>query len=163
MALSDKDVVEMIRRVAERIDDTRLHYELKRLKFRAHTRTRQYVKVCIAITKLRLPITAALVSAVIGSSPKATMEVLHNLGDKGLLDFDRTPTKWYVWKPSSLLLELTDRCLTVHINIYDTEGRLIGFAEKIGNEYQVYDLKGERICTVPSDTPIKQIVELLGG
>ena len=164
MTLSDEEVVEMIRRVANRIDDMRLYYELKRLRFRAHTRTRQYVKVCIAITKLRLPITAVLVCAVIGSSPKATVEVLHNLGDKGLLDFDpSSKKKWYVWRPSSLLLELADRCLPVHINIYNAEGHLVGFAEKVGTNYHIYDLKGKHICTVPSDTPLKQIIDMLGG
>jgi len=111
MALSDKEVVRLVREIASQIDDVRLHYELKRMRIRTLARTREYIKAVMALAHLRLPITAELVAAVAGGKPSPTVTILHNLGDKGLLLFVRARRKTYRWIPTDLLKRLLVLCL----------------------------------------------------
>jgi len=111
MALSDKEVVELIRRVMDAVDDTRLHFELRRIRFRATRRTREYVKACMALVRLNLPITTSLVAAAVFSTESTVIQTLHTLGDKDLLVFWPTKRAHYMWKPSEKLIELMKICL----------------------------------------------------
>ena len=118
MALSDEEVVSLIRRMMQQIDDVRLLFELRKLNLRIKSRTLEYIKACIAISSLQLPITADLVATTIGSTQRTTMLVLHGLGDKGLLRFIPVRRKFYCWRPSQQLVDIMEVCLREGNNVH---------------------------------------------
>ena len=103
--LTVDDILKLVNEEIAKIDDVRLHYELRLRKIQ-YIGNKQPIKVIIALAKLKLPITSNLVNAILGSPDHIAQ--IHNFGDKHLLILKRQNLKCFEWIPSDLLLNLID-------------------------------------------------------
>lgn len=95
-------------RELQKIDDTKLYFECKKLSMKLTFRkeTLQYIKCCVALHNLGLPITAPFVADVMGKKSKiAVLQVLHSLGDKNVLALKRSGRHLQMWVVTSWFLD----------------------------------------------------------
>ena len=106
--VKEDDLLKLINEEIAKIDEVRLYYELKvrRLHYLSKPHQKRYLKVVIALAKLKLPITANMIQAVLGQEIPTILYPLHNLGDKHLLVLKRQDGKSFEWIPSDLLSKI---------------------------------------------------------
>jgi hypothetical protein len=104
LELRDVDVVNLIRKLAEKVETHEVYYNLRlmRLKY-IHPSTVEYVKLCIAMESMGLTITVSLMTALTGKNSRTILQILHRLGDNNILllrKFKRSHTLVYTLNPA---------------------------------------------------------------
>jgi hypothetical protein len=67
--------------------------------------TVEAVKYAVALTELGLPITAPLMTALLGKVHESVLAQLHNLGDRHVLVLKRLDSTCYEWTLSGIFLK----------------------------------------------------------
>lgn len=103
-ALSFEQIKELVFHEIQKIDDVKLYFTCKELHLRLtrHPATRQYIKICVALANLGLPITPTFLNALLGKTTSTIYIMLHSLGDKHILTLKRRDSDYnyeYVVSP----------------------------------------------------------------
>ena len=99
MSMTDEEAFELIRNRVKEIDNTRVYFCLRTMKVKPiSTKIVENMKICIAITEMKLPITLRLFSYLRGYkiTHQTLLGTLHTLGDKKVITLVRGDFKdWY--------------------------------------------------------------------
>lgn len=86
MSLNQDEALQLIREHAEKVDNGRVYYCLRKMNFKPLWRKAvENMKVCVALHELKLPITVELFAVVIQANRQNALSMLHILGDKKAL------------------------------------------------------------------------------
>lgn len=98
-ALTLNDVKQLVLKEILKLDENRIYYELRKISHKLIIRpqTKEYVKACVALTNLGLPIKTEMVCLVLDKNSESVRHSLHNLGDKHILVFKRTKRRNLEW------------------------------------------------------------------
>jgi len=94
--LTEKDLKDLVLKEIGKLNDVKIYYECKRISTYL-SRSTKYVKVCIALTNLGLPINAYTVSFIVNRGISTVISSLHSLGDKNILLLKRNRNKYFEW------------------------------------------------------------------
>lgn len=106
MGLTLDELKKRVFEEAEKIDDAKLYFCLRRLKIRHLTpklKSFHILKVLIAMRRLHVPINSHTIIWIFDKDKTTIFGVLHNLGDKHLLILKRKE-KMYEWVLNEHLL-----------------------------------------------------------
>jgi hypothetical protein len=95
--VTEEEVIQLVRREMTKISRVRLVYTLRDSNLRVFTRSLDYILCVVALANLGLPINSYTVSTTLKLDPSSAINVLHGLGDKGILTLKRKNEKKYQW------------------------------------------------------------------
>jgi hypothetical protein len=103
--LAVEDVLALAKEKAEEVDEAKVYFTLRKMKLKHLTSsTVEAVKYAVALTELGLPITAPLMTALLGKVHESVLAQLHNLGDRHILVLKRSDVgRHYEWALSPVL------------------------------------------------------------
>jgi hypothetical protein len=97
--LTVEDVLALVKEKSEEVDEVKVYFTLQKMKLK-HLKpsTVEAAKYAVALTELGLPITAPLMTALLGKVYESVLAQLHNLGDRHVLVLKRSDVeKPYEW------------------------------------------------------------------
>lgn len=100
MSVTANEFIYELKRRADRIDNTRVYFVLRKMRLRpVRVHTVELVKLCIAINEAGLPITNTLMSSITNKTECNSNVTLHILGDRKILTIlrdDKYMNRWII-------------------------------------------------------------------
>ena len=107
-SMTEMQALEIIMNIMEGIPNENVYGTMRSMKLkRIKTPGVNYMRACLALHKVNLPITTRLVATLANKKLATTLSALHGLGDKHCLVLKRSDAKrgYYEWVVDPVFLE----------------------------------------------------------